>query len=322
MNDDNLKQIFVHCARDYKQILFTCRRFAQLITTVFPRARIELCNHLLTLIKLFPDAKWSHGCLLMNPNMRWKDILCAGISIDTNLVLRNRSITWEDSDKLQGLRGNKYSMSINPNITWDIITANPDYDWNIQAVSKNPNITWEIIAANPDFGWDMISVTINPNITWDIISANPDYEWNIRAFSKKLNITERIVLNNPEIEWDWFWLSGTLDCSWEFLRKNIDCGNINPSHGLNLLSNNRIITWQIIQDNQDVEWNWFVISKHRNITFDIIKANLSAPWHFDMVSKNPNITWEIIVANPTFAWNWKSISRNRFTKARQVKSVG
>ena len=43
-----------------------------------------------------------------------------------------------------------YSISQNPNITWDIIRDNPDKDWNWLVISQHKNITIEIILDNPD----------------------------------------------------------------------------------------------------------------------------------------------------------------------------
>ncbi len=54
MNDDALKQVFIHCSREYKGILFTCRRFAHLIAEVFPLMSTEPCYHLSTLQKRLP----------------------------------------------------------------------------------------------------------------------------------------------------------------------------------------------------------------------------------------------------------------------------
>ena len=45
-------------------------------------------------------------------------------------------------------------LSENPNITWEIIQANPDKEWNWYLLSGNPNITWDIVEANPDNPWD------------------------------------------------------------------------------------------------------------------------------------------------------------------------
>ncbi|NDE18139.1 hypothetical protein EBZ80_24790 [bacterium] len=57
---------------------------------------------------------------------------------------------------------------MNPNITWEIVAANPEKPWNWYWLSRNPNITWEIVAANPDkpWSWQWLSAsTFNPPIT-------------------------------------------------------------------------------------------------------------------------------------------------------------
>ena len=52
-------------------------------------------------------------------------------------------------------------MSCNPNITWEIIQNNPDFNWDWGNISKNPNITWEIIKNNPEKDWDWFYMSVN-----------------------------------------------------------------------------------------------------------------------------------------------------------------
>ena len=66
-------------------------------------------------------------------------------------------------------------MTNNPNITLDIIQANPDKDWDWKLILLHPNITWEIIRDNPDKDWD-----------WEIIQAHPDKHWNWERLSVHL----------------------------------------------------------------------------------------------------------------------------------------
>jgi uncharacterized protein with HEPN domain len=72
---------------------------------------------------------------------------------------------------------------MNPNITWDIITENPDKLLN-EFISLNPNVTWDIVETNPDCPWNYYYLSKNPNITWDIVEANPDCPWNYTKLSK------------------------------------------------------------------------------------------------------------------------------------------
>ena len=57
------------------------------------------------------------------------------------------------------------------------ILNNPDKKWMWYNISLNPNITWEIIENNPDKNWDWNCISINTNITWEIITNNPDKNW-------------------------------------------------------------------------------------------------------------------------------------------------
>jgi hypothetical protein len=57
-----------------------------------------------------------------------------------------------------------FSISSNPNITWDIIQANPNKPWNWNCLSYNKNITWDIIKANPDKSWDWYYISSNKNL--------------------------------------------------------------------------------------------------------------------------------------------------------------
>ena len=96
-----------------------------------------------------------------------------------------------------------WRASSHPDLTWDIIQANPDYPRDWQGISVNPNITWDIIQANPDYPWDYYTMTGNPNITWDIIQANPDKPWDWVGIAINPNITWDMFQANPDYPWDW-----------------------------------------------------------------------------------------------------------------------
>ena len=84
------------------------------------------------------------------------------------------------------------------------ILNNPDKPWDYGLLSMNQNITWEIVQANPDKPWNYCSLSINRNITWEIVQANPDIPWSYDdALSMNENITWEIVQANPDIDWDW-----------------------------------------------------------------------------------------------------------------------
>ena len=80
-----------------------------------------------------------------------------------------------------------YGLSENPNITWEIVEANPDIPWDWYGLSRNPNITMDIVEANPDKSWDWNWL----NIYQSIKNANPDKSWNECMFARNQFTTEK-----------------------------------------------------------------------------------------------------------------------------------
>ena len=217
-----------------------------------------------------------------------------------------------------------YFMSINPNITWDIVKElqksssndtgeNIFIRWNYCLLSSNPNITWDIVTAHPYPGyredipfsntvsdnWCYAKLSGNPNITWDIVTAHPEKPWDYSLLSKNPNITWDIVRNNPIPKVGKKWCYNRL--------------SINPN-----------ITWEIVKENPNIPWNYGLLSKNPNITWDIVKENpypngehSSNTWNYHILSRNPNITWDIVRNNPypdgersSNTWNINILSKN------------
>jgi hypothetical protein len=79
-----------------------------------------------------------------------------------------------------------------------------------------------------------------------------------------------------------------------------------------LLSENPIITWEIVRDNPDKPWNWDLLSGNPNITWEIVRDNPVKPWDWNSLSANPNTTWEIVRDNPDKDWNWFALGQNKY----------
>ena len=64
------------------------------------------------------------------------------------------------------------------NIEWcNMIQNNLNIPLDWDNISSNPNITYQLIDANPNKSWDWFWISKNPNITWDIIINNLDKPW-------------------------------------------------------------------------------------------------------------------------------------------------
>lgn len=125
---------------------------------------------------------------------------------------------------------------MNPNITWNIVQANPEKPWSYEFLSKNPNITWDIVQANPNKDWNFKFLSANINITWDIVESNPDKPWNYD-----------VLLQNPNITWNYVLLNAD-----KFLSDS-------SSH---FISQNPNITWKIIRDHPEIFYNFSLLSEN------------------------------------------------------------
>lgn len=60
------------------------------------------------------------------------------------------------------------------------------------------------------------------------------------------------------------------------------------------------------------------LSRNENITWDIVQGNPEKPWNWYGLSMNPNITIEIIMKNLDKPWVWRNFSNNTFEKEKKI----
>ena len=84
-----------------------------------------------------------------------------------------------------------------------MIQDNLDKPWDWSSISMNPNITFDITKANSDYPWDWNYIISNPNITIDIIEAHPDKGLNWCAMLRNPNFTMKMILANLDKDDDW-----------------------------------------------------------------------------------------------------------------------
>ena len=114
--------------------------------------------------------------------------------------------------------------------------------------------------------------------------------------------TVRIILNAPQRNPP---RKSCLAHFWEYIRygdrsheyywikgNKLDC--------ISMLCHNPMLTWKIIQENSDIEWNYSVLSMHPCITPAIVKEHPDIPWDPLRLSANPSFTYEDIKHLHTF----------------------
>jgi hypothetical protein len=147
------------------QILKVPNEIIHIIISYIP---FNLADYLIT---TYPTKKWKYAELLlfcgasysivgkMSDSEEYSPFMNYKVPVYTEVPGRFFGESWD------GLMRH----TSDPAVTWDIVTANPDFHWDYGRLSANPNITWDIVKANPDKAWDYIYLSANPNFTYDII---------------------------------------------------------------------------------------------------------------------------------------------------------
>jgi len=210
----------------------------------------------------------------------------------------------------RGIRGMKR------NELWEIAMRFP-HKMNWSELSCNPNITWEIIEANPEVGcllswdadyssegcdsymcdWDWDAVSHNPNITWENVQMNPNKPWNWEYLSRSLDLATLPDLNDPRLDWDNVIMNLTL--TWDMIK-----ANMTKPLRWDYLSSHPSITWEIVQNNPDLPWDWLWLSANPNITWEIVQANTTMNWCWSTLSLIQNIEVEEINESDKWCWQW------------------
>jgi hypothetical protein len=259
---------------------------------------------------------------------------------------------------ISGLNVDWGSLSVNPNLTWDLIKKYINKPWRWADISKHKCITWDIIINNPKIDWNWDNISRNPNITLEIVSNNYNNNWDYSYISSLPYLTVDIIKKyGTRIRWDWSviymlnikkWkdifvkengiikeqIPYTTDRHWEDIMWN-------PNIYLNdLMSHERWRIWwkqrsermielDVYDDEWNNEWNnishypdniwlYYYIYSNNDILLQCIIDNPLKRWNWVMITKHPSITWEIIV-NHNLLWKWGILFENPNIDIKIVK---
>jgi hypothetical protein len=63
-------------------------------------------------------------------------------------------------------------LSDHPCVTWNFIQEHPEFKWDNVMVSLNPNISIDIVDKNPDYNWEYSEISRLPDLTWEYIRTH------------------------------------------------------------------------------------------------------------------------------------------------------
>jgi hypothetical protein len=165
-------------------------------------------------------------------------------------------------------------LSYNPYLTDDMILNNQDIEWLYDGLSSNENINWSFIKEKLDKKtkynkWNINKLISNPNVDLNYLIKNKNID--IQNYQNiNFDICNSIVKN---IDFDFEKMKKTLteDNKW---MKVIVMGDIGI-HGLGrLVTKNPNITWDIVNENKNINWCYEAFGENPNLTLDILDNNL------------------------------------------------
>ena len=259
-----------------------------------------------------PDLPWDGDGICMNPTQqKYMKLMKVDSPItiqQINLLCQYTDIDiWDYIQEYQSPDWNQFHVSIRPEITWERIQSNNSI-WDWDGVSMNPNITIDLILEFPDkpWNWNYLShrmsvevIQMYPDLPWDwgilsnhmvipdtkLLHTYPDKPWDWGILCLHPSITPLIIEQFPDKPWDWYILSSHPNMNWDQFSKISD----------ELLNWNQLsvrMSFDIIQTFPDKPWSWSHLCKNPTIPIE---------WFFQHENK---INWTQLSQNPQFDMEW------------------
>jgi len=142
------------------------------------------------------ELPWKSKWLIYNPNIGWDHVINSMDIINwdmfdvTSLSNCIKAIDLDIIDIFDYSNWNWRKISQYYIITLEIF----DKHWDYKKLSLNKNLTWNIIEKYIDNDWDWMSLSRNPYLTWKIVNKYPNKSWNWFLLSRNpMNKIDSII---------------------------------------------------------------------------------------------------------------------------------
>jgi hypothetical protein len=216
------------------------------------------------------DYAWNLWGLIQNKNIPLQYLLNTNFKVNENSIYNK--ILYFDLSYCPNLTWDFIKKHLDKHWDWPILIQHPCITLDIviefnlwhENFSVNPNVTMEIVTENPNFGWDYDVMSSNPNLTWKFITECEIEKWNWYEISKHKNITWQIIFENPKMPWDNYGLSMNPNIELKtFISK--EYSDFTKNTVVNI-SNCKDLTWRVVRDHPDnhdaYRWNWDILSRN------------------------------------------------------------
>ena len=276
-------------------------------------------NALELLVEMYPKKQWWKGGMFENPL----------ITMDLVEKMEKNEINWEKLSKNSGITMKMICDNIekswdfgyvsnNPNLTIEMIKKFPYKKWNWEHISCNSAMTSDIIESNLDLPWNWDSMGSNPSLTPEFI------EKHFREFTEQGSAHTRYIFcktvgldmvdKNHTLNWNWRGISDNSGLTIDFIRKYRNYVNEK-----NLYFTTDRMGFYSNRDSTD-KLCWDIVSANPNFTYEMMQKNCDIPWDYNGISRNPNLKIDDVKNNMSYRWNWSTISGNKGISEEDIEN--
>ena len=258
-------------------------------------------NILLELYSKFPEKDWNFTEMSSNPGVTMKlykenigwDIARLGENPTLGLLLLEELEIYDKKQRNEFFFG----LSKNKALTMKIIEKYMDEKWSWEEISRNIHLDedtfkafikkwkWRYISCNETLKMSMVKSCINEKWIYTVLSKIPTLQLSDSVIREHKFHVHSIATSNVDVR-------GLI----KFLKTSDD-------YKFFLLSENKHLTAEIIDDFRDKNWDWSIISK--NMILDVLTfEKYINMWDPENISGNVNVTMEMIERNISFPWDY------------------
>ena len=281
------------------------------------------------LVDTYPNKKWNWKQVKIDENIKGAMIeKYINKKWNWKIISRNENLVKSLIEKYPDKDWDWKYISRFEKLTKKLVEKYPDKDWDWKYISRFEKLVKSLIEKYPDKDWD-IECILSKSIDYKC-DHGYDYEYKINLSKQKKNnkynktdinnlikigISKNINLRQLSCyeDLDLNLVYDNLDKDWDFNEifdnNNINFYKIKPYFAkldieMEVLSSNRGITMNDIEENMDLKWDMWAVSQYNpNITMDFIKSH---PGLIDIQALllNDNAPIEFIEINLNNNWNW------------------
>lgn len=190
-------------------------------------------------------------------------------------------------------------LTRNPSFSFDWVEALPNLKWNWDQLSrKEPPMSFVLGNLDKPLDWRAISLSVN--ITFREMLDNKHLPWQIEEvlFTCIVTDDELEYLRHYRTRYDFqSWVDHSSRVSWSALLKSPDLPWVYSSIHPFINSADDL---QFVRDHDPALWNWNLLSDVTPV--DLILSNQDLPWNWHVVSTNSTVTYRTVVENPGVPW--------------------